>query len=299
MNSSVTRTAALLIVLAVACLSMHDAIPRQMVQGLPVVVVIWVRYLGQTLVMGGAAISRRSFAAWTCRRPGLHFLRAFFLVALSLCFIGGLRFVPLAEATALNFLAPLFVLVLSKVFFSEAIRPSQWIAVLVGLLGVALVVNPAGELFTWAALLPCGAAFFLSCYQLATRAAANQDTPESATLWLGLFALALCTAMLPWFWEAPSALQWLGLSGMALVGTTAHWLFAAAYSRASPARLAPFTYVQIPCSALLGYLMYSTFPGVLGWWGISMILISGLMVILPSIVRSARSSEQDSLGELR
>lgn len=299
MNSSVTRTAALLIVLAVACLSMHDAIARQMVQGLPVVVVIWVRYLGQTLVMGGAAISRRSFAAWTCRRPGLHFLRAFFLVALSLCFIGGLRFVPLAEATALNFLAPLFVLVLSKVFFSEAIRPSQWIAVLVGLLGVALVVNPAGELFTWAALLPCGAAFFLSCYQLATRAAANQDTPESATLWLGLFALALCTAMLPWFWEAPSALQWLGLSGMALVGTTAHWLFAAAYSRASPARLAPFTYVQIPCSALLGYLMYSTFPGVLGWWGISMILISGLMVILPSIVRSARSSEQDSLGELR
>ncbi|NIE75938.1 DMT family transporter [Pantoea sp. Ap-967] len=299
MNSSVTRTAALLIVLAVACLSMHDAIARQMVQGLPVVVVIWVRYLGQTLVMGSAAISRRSLAAWTCRRPGLHFLRAFFLVALSLCFIGGLRFVPLAEATALNFLAPLFVLVLSKLFFSEAIRPSQWIAVLVGLLGVALVVNPAGELFTWAALLPCGAAFFLSCYQLATRAAANQDTPESATLWLGLFALALCSAMLPWFWEAPSALQWLGLSGMALVGTTAHWLFAAAYSRASPARLAPFTYVQIPCSALLGYLMYSTFPDVLGWWGISMILISGLMVILPSIVRGARSSEQESLGELR
>lgn len=299
MNSTVSRTGAMLIVFAVACLSLHDALARQMVQGLPVVVVIWVRYLGQSVVMAGAAISKGNSAAWKCRRPGLHLLRAFFLVALSICFIAGLRFVPLAEATALNFLAPLFVLVLSKVLFGEAVRLSQWIAVLVGLIGVALVVNPAGELFTWAALLPCAAAFFLSCYQLATRAAANKDTPQSATLWLGLFACALCSALLPWFWQAPTALQWLGLSGMALVGTTAHWLFAAAYSRASPARLAPFTYVQIPCSALLGYLMYSSFPGALAWWGILLILLSGLMVILPSLLRPARGGEQDSLGELR
>jgi len=276
----------LLIVCAVAGLAVHDAIARHLIQGLPVVVVIWARYLGQAVLMGAAALLRREAGTWRCRRPGLHFLRALFLVALSLCFIAGLRHVPLAEATALNFLAPLFVLLLSRLLFGEGVRPGQWLAVLLGLVGVVLVVNPASGLFSWAALLPCAAAFFLSCYQLATRLAAGADSPASATLWLGLFALGLCCVLLPWFWTLPSPQQWLGLGGMALAGTVAHWLFAAAYARATPASLAPFTYVQIPCSALLGFVLYASLPGALAWWGIGLILCSGLLVVLPAMCRS-------------
>lgn len=295
MKPTATRIAALLIVSAVACLALHDAVASQMVQGLPVAVVIWVRYLGQSALMVGAAVVRRRREAWACRRPGLHFLRALFLVALSLCFIGGLRYVPLAQATALNFLAPLFVLLLSRLVFRERVRRVQWLAVALGLVGVVLVVNPAGGTFDWAGLLPCGAAFFLSCYQLATRAAADADRPESATLWLGLFALALCSVLLPWFWVAPTASQWLGLVAMGLVGTAAHWLFAAAYAKASPASLAPFTYAQIPCSAVLGYLMYAALPGTLAWWGIALILLSGVLVVLPS----TRATEKARLGDVR
>ncbi|MDR0278749.1 MAG: DMT family transporter [Paucimonas sp.] len=285
MNPNAFRGAAALIVCAVAGLCAHDAIARHMVQGLPVVVVIWARYLGQAVLMGGAALLRRDGRAWACRRPDLHFLRALFLVALSICFIAGLRHVPLAEATALNFLAPLFVLLLSRLVFGERVHAGQWLAVLLGLVGVALVVNPASGLFTWAALLPCAAAFFLSCYQLATRQAAGADSAHSSTLWLGVFALLLCSVLLPWFWTQPSAAQWLGLAGMALAGTLAHWLFAAAYARATPARLAPFTYVQIPFAALLGFVLYSSLPGLLAWWGIVLILSSGLLVVLPTLAR--------------
>lgn len=281
MKTQSSAAAILWIIAAVGCLALHDAIARKMVQGLPLAVVIWVRYLGQATVMSGTALARPRAEVWRCRKPVLHLARAIFLIALSLTFMGGLRHVPLAQSTALLFLAPLFVLVISRLAFGEQVRPLQWLAVLGGLAGVYLVVQPGPEHFDWNYLWPCTGAFFLSCYQLTTRLGARFDNAESATLWLGLFATLLCSLIVPWYWQPPSATQWIGLIGMGCIGSLAHWFFAMAYSKASPALLAPFTYVQVPFSALLGFVFFSALPTPAAWAGIALIMLSGLVVALP------------------
>ncbi|QXI30932.1 DMT family transporter [Pseudomonas vanderleydeniana] len=289
MKNQSSSAGILWIIAAVGCLALHDSIARQMVLGLPLAVVIWIRYLGQATVMSATALARGKIDAWRCHKPVVHLARAVFLVALSLTFMGGLRYVPLAQSTALLFLAPLFVLVISRLVFDEQVRLIQWLAVVGGLAGVYLVIQPGAGHFDWNYLWPCAGAFFLSCYQLATRMGARFDNAESATLWLGLYATLLCSLIIPWYWQSPSPTQWIGLIGMGCIGSLAHWFFATAYSKASPALLAPFTYVQVPFSALLGFVFFSSLPTPSAWAGIALIMLSGLIVALPDNKRRAHT----------
>src|SRR5699024_7585608 len=86
------------------------------------------------------------------QRPWLQLARGMSLLSISLLFISGLRYIPLAEATAVIFLAPLIVTVLSAAILSEKVSKAQWLAVCVGFLGVVLIVRPGGALFTPAIL---------------------------------------------------------------------------------------------------------------------------------------------------
>jgi drug/metabolite transporter (DMT)-like permease len=271
--------AALLICMAAFFLAVHDAMARHLIAALPVVMLIWVRYFLQAVLMSAWGWARSGPAVFSTRHRGLHFIRAQCLVALSVCFIVGLKYVPLAEATALNFLSPLFVLVISRFVLGESVAPSQWAAVAAGLVGVLMIVRPGGELFVPAALLPCSAALFLSIYQLVTRAASRFDSPATSTIWLGIFAFLIASFALPLFWVTPTLGDLSWMLAMGLAGTFAHWLLASAYQSASPSFLAPFSYIQIVFSIFLGFVLYSTFPSVVAVGGVLLIATSGLIAI--------------------
>ncbi|WP_456021883.1 DMT family transporter [Pseudomonas protegens] len=280
-SAPLTRLQASLMVCGAAFfLAFHDAVARHLIAELPIVILIWTRYLVHLLVMSPSGWTQAGRAVLRSRCLGMHFLRAVCLLVLSGCFITGLQYIPLAEATALNFLAPLFVLVLSRMVFGETVSRLQWGAVALGLLGVMLIVRPGGGLLTPAALLPCGAAFFFSIYQLLTRVTSRTDSASTSTLWLGVFAFLLATLLLPFFWTAPKGDQWLWLIFLGLAGTGAHWLLASAYRLESPVFLAPFSYTQIVFSGLLGVLMFGTWPSSVAVVGILLIAISGLVTVL-------------------
>jgi drug/metabolite transporter (DMT)-like permease len=261
-------------------LAVHDATAKHLIQTLPVVVVIWARYLVHVLIMIGWALRQPAGVGFRSGYHFRHFLRASCLVALSLCFITGLKFVPLAESTALNFLCPLFVLALSAIFLHEQIHSRQWLAVLLGLIGVVIIVRPRGELFTPAALLPCMAALLLSVYQLLTRTVSEGDQAGTSNLWLGAYAVLIMTGMLPFFWALPSLPEIAGMIAMGVAGTCAHAFLAFSYKNASPAYLAPFGYVQIAFSGCLGFVLYGFIPSSATLAGILLIVVSGLVVVL-------------------
>lgn len=279
-NSTASRqSAALLVCMAAFFLAIHDAMARHLIATLPVVMLIWVRYFLQAVLMSAWGWARSGPTVFSTRHLGLHFVRAQCLVALSVCFIVGLKYVPLAEATALNFLSPLFVLVISRLVLRESVVLSQWAAVAVGLAGVLMIVRPGGELFVPAALLPCSAAFFLSIYQLVTRAASRFDSPATSTIWLGIFAFLIASFALPLVWVTPTLDDLSWMLPMGLAGTFAHWLLASAYVSASPSFLAPFSYIQIVFSVFFGFVLYSTFPSFAALGGVLLISIGGLIAI--------------------
>src|SRR5690554_5580759 len=144
---------------AVSLLATHDVVSKHFTHLSPLVMVIWARYVVQIVVMFLLFFPKMRWAIVRTRRPLLQLLRALSLLSISVLFIGGLRYIPLGEATAVMFLAPLIVTVLSAVFLHEKITKGQWLAVSVGFFGVLLIVRPGGALFTPAILLPMSASF--------------------------------------------------------------------------------------------------------------------------------------------
>ncbi|QZI69414.1 DMT family transporter [Pseudomonas protegens] len=268
-----------LICLAVLLFASHDTLSKYLSAFYPIVMVVWARYVVHTLLMLVVFVPRSGFSAVVrTKRPGLQLLRALCLIGTSLLFTTGLRYIPLAEATAVNFLAPLLVTALSVPFLGERVSRGQWLAVLAGFVGVLIVVRPGGVLFTPAILLPLGSALCFGFYQLLTRKLSGSDSPTTSNFLTGIFNSLIMSALLPFFWSTPSFIHGLFMIGLGTCGMLGHMLLTQAFRHAAPAMLAPFSYGQILFAGLYGYLIFDHTPDRYGLIGIAVICLSGLAV---------------------
>lgn len=267
-----------LIVVAGAMLAGHDAMTKSLALGYPVTLIIWVRYTIQTALLPLIFMPKMGTRLLHTYRPVLQLLRGISLMGVSLLLITGLRYIPLAEATAVMFLAPVFVTLLSALLLREKVSARQWLAVGLGLLGVTLIVRPGGELFSLPILLPLAAAFCFALYQLLTRMLAGKDHPATSNFYSGLIG-ALLLAPLGLFqldvlqeMPVPTLAMVLALGAIAM---TAHMLLTVAFRYASAAVLAPFTYAQIISAGVVGWLAFDQLPDRWALLGVLVIIVGG------------------------
>ena len=142
-----------LFLLAGACLSSLDATAKYLVHDHSLFLVLWARYAGQMLIATPFAWRRAGPNFWRTRRPGLQLLRSALLLAATACFFGALRYLPLAEGSAITFLAPIFVVLLSGPLLGERPTPARWIAAVSGFIGILILVRPGSAVFHPAALM--------------------------------------------------------------------------------------------------------------------------------------------------
>lgn len=280
-NTSLTATSQpfkgmMLVVTATLLFASHDVLSKYLSGFYPVMLVIWVRYLVHTVFMMGIFLPQSGLRILRTRRPLQQALRALCLLGTSMLFITGLQYIPLAEATAVNFLAPLLVTAMSVPLLKERVSTGQWIAVLVGFSGVLVIVHPGGELFTPAILLPFGSALCFSFYQLLTRKVAEVDSPTTSNFFAGIFNTLVMSAIVPFYWQWPTG--WHGVLMLALggCGMGAHLFLTQAFRHAPPAMLAPFGYCQIIFAGMYGYLIFNHTPGLTTLIGIAVICASGI-----------------------
>ncbi|WP_397458088.1 DMT family transporter [Pseudomonas asplenii] len=269
-----------LICLAVLLFASHDAMSKYLSGFYPIVMVVWARYVVHTLLMLVVFVPRSGFSAVVrTKRPGLQLLRALCLIGTSLLFTTGLRYIPLAEATSVNFLAPLLVTALSVPLLGERVSRSQWAAVITGFIGVLIVIRPGGALFTPAILLPLCSALFFGFYQLLTRMLSGIDSPTTSNFLTGIFNSLIMSALLPFFWSTPSLVHGLFMVGLGACGMLGHLLLTQAFRHAPPAMLAPFSYGQILFAGMYGYLIFDHMPDLFAVVGIAVVCLSGLAVV--------------------
>ncbi len=132
---------------------------------------MWARYAGQMLVVTPFAWHRAGPGFWRTRRLGLQLLRSALLLCATFCFFGALRYLPLAEASAITFLAPVFVVVLSGPMLGERPGRARWIAAIVGFVGILILLRPGSAVFHPAALLLLLAALSNALYPAHAQAA--------------------------------------------------------------------------------------------------------------------------------
>jgi drug/metabolite transporter (DMT)-like permease len=194
-------------------------------------------------------------------------------------FTTGLLFIPLAEATAVNFLAPVLVTALSVPLLKEHVTRGQWLAVICGFIGVLIIVHPGGELFTAAVLLPFCSAMFFCFYQLLTRKLSEYDSPTTSNFLAGICNTLVMSALVPFFWQVPSLGHGLLMLALGGCGMTAHLFLTQAFRHAAPALLAPFGYCQIVFAGVLGWLLFNHTPDLTTQVGILVICLSGLAAV--------------------
>jgi drug/metabolite transporter (DMT)-like permease len=247
---------------------------------LPVVEIVWARNLVHLLfVVALFAPGRGGWRLFVTSTPVVQLGRSLLFITSTACFFSAIGHVPLADATAIGFTAPLIVAVLAGPLLGERLGLGHWVAIAVGFAGALIVVRPTGASANLYALLVLASSATYAGYQLLTRRAASVDSPETSVAYSALMGALLMSALVPFHWSTPGrGWQWGLLGVLGLLGGTGHYLVARAFASAPASLVSPFHYVQLLWAALVGYLLFGDVPGALMWLGAGLIVASGLYV---------------------
>lgn len=246
--------------------------------------VVAMRYIVHFLLMVMILAPRHSAQLVHTQRTGLVVARAVVLTIASLCMGMALHRMPLAETTAINFLAPTLVALLAGSILGEKIGGWGWAAIVTGFIGVLLIARPGGGLDAIGIIFALGAAAANATYQLLSRLLASTEKAIALLFYTALVGSITFGIALPWFWEseAPSKLEVILLLSMGVSGGLGHYLFTLAYRHAPASMLAPTTYLQLLWAGLLGWIIFDTVPDSMSLIGMAVVAISGLIIAFKS-----------------
>jgi drug/metabolite transporter (DMT)-like permease len=222
----------------------------------------------------------RNFGAWRTQRPLAHLWRG--TVGLTTLCLGfsALAWLPLAEATTIGFAAPLFAVMLSALVLGEPVGRYRWSAVAIGFVGMLVVMRPEGRHLPAAGLLLAGlAAFGAGIVTITIRQVGRTESTQTTVLWFSLFSMIATGALMPFFAQAHDGGVWLLLLALGAVGGTSQICLTASLRFAPVAVVAPFDYVQLLWSVLLGWLVFAQQPLATTWLGAGVIMASGLYTL--------------------
>lgn len=275
--------------------SLSDAMAKYITESVPTVQLAAIRY-AVFVAMAASPLLRNRRTSMRSRRPMLQILRGVGVAGSALCFILSLARLPIAEATAINFITPLLITALAVPVLGEVVRLPGWIAVLVGFGGMLVVVRPGAHGLQPAALLVVLSSFCWSVAMLVTRKLAVIDRPGVTLLWTALTGFVLLVAILPFF-LAPMTWPLAGLSvALGVVASSGQWLAVLAYRHARATVLAPLGYVQLIWSSALGLLVFGNVPDRWVVVGAVIIAASGLSIVHGERVRIAALRARTASG---
>jgi drug/metabolite transporter (DMT)-like permease len=290
----------LLIMLAVFLFSAMDTLAKFTLRSYPMGPLIWARYSVHTAFMLTLLAPRMGLSLVRTSRPGLQVMRGLLLVASTGFFYLSLRHLPLAEAAAISFVAPVLVTALSGPMLNERITRRQWGAVTLGFLGVLVIIRPGGGLLKLAAVFPLLSAFVFALYQIMTRKLAGRENPLTTLFFTALVGTAATSLLLPFTWQTPTLLQVALMLAIGCLGGLGHFLLIRAVEIASPTTLAPFVYTQLVWSTLLALIAFGEFPDFISLLGMLVIIAAGLLAVnWRRVGLGVRAAQQARMQRLR
>ena len=267
-----------LFMLALMLFALLDATSKHLTATFAVPLLVWARYTLHFVIMLVFVGPSMRLQLVQTDNLGLQVVRALALVGTTGFAMMAFRSMPLAEATAVLFLAPMLVTLLAGPMLQERIGAGRWAAVIVGFAGVLLIARPGGALnlagFFWAL---AGAACY-AIYQILTRRLSHAEHPLTLLFYTALVGTAVMSLALPWFWFefSPVPLQWLMIASLGIYGGVGHFILIRAFRLAPASTLTPFGYTQLIWAALLGWVVFGHLPDLLSTAGMAVIAAAGL-----------------------
>ena len=261
----------------------------------------FVRHLGERFPIGQLVFFRSLLAippvvliyAWRnelmaavrTSRPFGHVTRGVVAIGAMFCNFSALAYLPIVDATAISFVAPLITVALSTILLKENVRIYRWSAVVVGFFGVLIMLAPnfdpalQGALATGGVLFALGGAFCNAGSIIQTRRLTRTETTSSIVLYFSLICALAGLATWPFGWISPTWLEVAILVAIGSCGGIGHLLLTESYRLAPASTIAPFDYTSIVWAFLLGYFFFGELPTIYVFIGAAIIIAAGLFVL--------------------
>lgn len=282
----------LLIMVATLSFATLDTATRHATQLAPVLMLLWFRYAFQAITTLVLRYPRQQMRLFATPNPRFQALRGALLLCTSLCSFYGLKYLPVAEFTAMVMLTPMVATLMAAWALKSHVAHLRWVLMAVGLGGVLLVVRPGGQVFGWALLFPLLLVGTYSWFQVLTSRLSGDENPYTTHFYTGLVGALVMTPVAVAVWDTQALLlHWHWFVVIGLFGTFGHLMLIRAFNRASAVVLSPYLYTQIAFATLLGWLALRHVPDALAWAGMAAIAASGVGNALVSI-RDASAKRQ-------
>ncbi|MGA7490696.1 MAG: DMT family transporter, partial [Xanthobacteraceae bacterium] len=226
-------------------------------------------------------------AAVRTARPLGHVGRGLISICGMFCNFAALARLPIVDATAISFVAPLITVALSAAVLKERVRVYRWSAVIVGFIGILVMLGPhfdlasyAGAAGTTAGLaFAIGGAFCNSGSVIQTRRLTQTETTSSIVFYFSLICALAGLATWPLGWLVPTWAALVALVAVGLCGGLAHILLTESYRLAPASLVAPYDYTSMVWAFLLGYVFFGELPTIFVFIGAAIIAGAGLFVL--------------------
>jgi drug/metabolite transporter (DMT)-like permease len=285
-NAANRRVGIGLVTLTTLCFATLDTCAKWLVQYLPVLQVVWLRFVFHVLLLSALLAPRYGRELVRVRDRRLQALRSAMMASMTALNFWALQYLQLAETGAIQFSVPLLIALFSTWWLGEYLDAKRWLAIAAGFAGVLLVIRPGSQAFHPAILLSVLNALLYAAFNLLTRRMAATESAASMQLMSALGAALLLApwALAGWVWPV-GWLPWLVIALCGLCGGLGHFMVAQAHRYASAATLAPFLYQQILYMTLLGWLVFRQVPGPLVVGGALVVVLSGLFLLWLEMLR--------------
>ena len=213
-------------------------------------------------------------------RPGLQITRGLSPLVVSFGMVLAVTYLPLADATAILFAAPLLMVGLAGPMLGERAPRATWLAVVVGFIGVLVVARPGFSVLSQYAVFPLAAAVFYAIYQLLTRRlSAAGERPMTTLAWtLGIGTIVSLPIAL-FSWQPLDGTGWLLMVALGLAFAASQLTMIAGLVRTPVPLAASLNYVQIIAAVGFGYAVFGEVPDLMSWAGIALVVAAGLYMI--------------------
>jgi len=257
-----------------------DTSAKWLVQTVPVLQVVWLRFLLHTLLTTAIFMPSMGKALFKIHNPKMQLLRGVMLALMTGLNFFALQYLQLAETGAVQFSVPLLIALISAWFLQERLDLQRWLAIVFGFIGVLIIIRPGSHAFHPAILLSILNALLYAGFNLLTRRLAASDHPISTQLASAAVPALVLAPFALWQWHAPD--HWLTWAIIVLTGLTGglgHAASALAHRYATAAVLGPFLYQQILYMTLGGWLVFGQVPDSAVVIGAFIVVMSGLYLL--------------------
>ena len=222
---------------------------------------------------------RIGFSELRTQRLKFHLGRGIIHSASMITWFWALTVIPLADATALSFMVPVFASIGAIFIMREPSQASRWISIIIGFLGMIVILRPGFTDISLGTWLVLGGTIFVATSKLMTKSLSRTESPSTIVAYMSLTLTVVSFGVATLVWTWPTAEMWLWFAALGGLGSIAHVIQAQSYKDGDVTLIEPVGFLRLVWAALVGFVVFGEVPQVWSWLGGGIIMIGVLMLI--------------------